>query len=128
MRNSDEQISQFSIELLSGISSIIEKSKQKAAIFLNSETTILYWSIGTFINENIKVQNRAKYGNKILATLSQQLILKFGKGFTYSALTRMCKVSECFDFQNIATLSQQLSWSHLIELSAHNSEVKIKFY
>lgn len=73
MKNSDEQIQLFSIELLSGITEIIEKSKTKAAVFLNSETTILYWSIGGFINENLKTQKRTAYGNKILATLSQQL-------------------------------------------------------
>jgi hypothetical protein len=58
MTNSDEQIQLFSIELLSGITEIIEKSKTKAAVFLNSETTVLYWSIGKFINENLKTQKR----------------------------------------------------------------------
>jgi hypothetical protein len=33
MTNSDEQIQLFSIELLSGITEIIEKSKTKAAVF-----------------------------------------------------------------------------------------------
>lgn len=128
MKNKPNEINLFSAELLTGISDIIEKSKHKAAIFLNSETTILYWSIGTFINDHLKFQNRTKYGKKILATLSQQLINKFGKGFTYSPLTRMCKIANCFDYQNIATVSQQLSWSHLIELSGLNSDVKIDFY
>jgi predicted nuclease of restriction endonuclease-like (RecB) superfamily len=93
MTNSDEQIQLFSIELLSGITEIIEKSKTKAAVFLNSETTVLYWSIGKFINENLKTQNRTSYGNKI-----------------------------------VATLSQQLSWSHLIEIATIDSEVKRDFY
>jgi predicted nuclease of restriction endonuclease-like (RecB) superfamily len=128
MTNSDEQIQLFSIELLSGITEIIEKSKTKAAVFLNSETTVLYWSIGKFINENLKTQKRTSYGNKIVATLSQQLTNKYGKGFTYTALTRMCKVADCFNPQKIATLSQQLSWSHLIEIATINSEAKREFY
>ncbi len=73
MTNSDEQIQLFSIELFSGITEIIEKSKTKAAVFLNSETTVLYWSIGKFINENLKTQKRTSYSNKIVATVSQQL-------------------------------------------------------
>ena len=128
MKNKNEKIEILSTELLTGICAIIEKSKQKAALFLNTETTILYWSIGKYMNENLKIENRTTYGNKILATLSQQLINKFGKGFTYSALTRMCKIANCFDHQNIATVSQQLSWSHLIELSGLNSDVKRDFY
>jgi hypothetical protein len=71
MKNKPNEIDLFSAELLIGISDIIEKSKQKAAFYLNTETTILYWSIGKYINDHLKVENRTKYGNKILATLSQ---------------------------------------------------------
>ena len=52
----------------------------------------------------------------------------FGKGFSYSALTRMCKVAKSFDLEIVATLSQQLSWSHLIELGAIESPLKREFY
>jgi hypothetical protein len=117
-----ELIVNFSNELLPGIIQLIEQARQNAAVYLNSETTLLYWSIGLFINENLKTNNRSEYGAKILATVSQQLILQYGKGYSYSALTRMCKVANIIDETNIATLSQQLSWSHLIELSTISDE------
>lgn len=67
----NEQITQFTDELLPGIVQLIENAKQKSAIFLNAETTLLYWSIGNHINENLKQNDRLAYGGKILVTLSQ---------------------------------------------------------
>lgn len=123
-----ELIDGFSDNLFPGIVQLIEHSRNKAAIFLNAETTLLYWNIGQFINETLKENNRLEYGSKILATLSQQLTEKYGKGFSYSALTRMCKVADTIDEKNIATLSQQLSWSHLIELATITDVLKREYY
>jgi len=115
-------------ELLPGIARIIEQARLKTAVFLNAETTLLYWAIGHFINHSLKENNRTEYGSKILATLSQLLTKKYGKGFTYTALTRMCKIAEIFDQEMIATLSQQLSWSHLIELATISDNLRREFY
>jgi hypothetical protein len=50
-----------------------------------------------------------------VTTLSQRLTQEFGRGWTKAALTRMMQFAEQFPDPNIvATLSQQLSWSHLI--------------
>jgi predicted nuclease of restriction endonuclease-like (RecB) superfamily len=40
----------------------------------------------------------------------------------------MCKVANCIDKTTIATLSQQLSWSHLIEIATISDELKREFY
>lgn len=122
------QIAKFSNELFTEIVQLIEQAKQKVALVLNTETTLLYWNIGCYINENLKVNNRLEYGAKILATLSQELTTHYGKGYSYSALTRMCKVANCIDATNIATVSQQLSWSHLIELATISDELKREYY
>ncbi len=89
---------------------------------------MLYWSIGFFIQTELKQKGEVTYGKQILVTLSQQLTERLGKGFSYSALTRMVKVAQCFDEKNIATLSQQLSWSHFIELAGVENETKRLFY
>ena len=70
------KIAKFSNELFTGIVQLIEQSKQKVALVINEETTLLYWNIGYYINENLKVNNRLEYGAKILAKLSQQLTLR----------------------------------------------------
>ncbi|MCA6362669.1 MAG: hypothetical protein IM638_06495 [Bacteroidetes bacterium] len=51
----------------------MEQARSRAAIFLNAETTLMYWEIGNFINRNLKENNRTEYGSQILATLSQEL-------------------------------------------------------
>jgi hypothetical protein len=75
------QIAKFSNELFTEIVQIIEQAKQKVAVVLNAETTLIYWNIGYYINENLKVNNRLEYGAKIIATLSQQLTMHYGKGY-----------------------------------------------
>ena len=66
--------------------------------------------------EEILQGERAEYGKQIVATLSQQLTSEYGRGFSYSALTRMVKFAEVFhDPEIVATLSRQLSWSHFRE-------------
>jgi hypothetical protein len=77
------QIAKFSNELFTGIVQIIEQAKQKVAVVLNAETTLIYWNIGYYINEDLKVNNRLEYGAKIIATLSQQLTMHYGKGYIY---------------------------------------------
>ena len=121
-------LSQTTTHLVERILALVYATRSKVAIYLNAETTLLYWSIGDFINTELKQKNQIQYGKQILVTLSQELTQNIGKGFSYSALTRMIKVAETFNQQNIATVSQQLSWSHLIELSSIEDQLKRSFY
>lgn len=54
----------------------------------------MYWNIGELINDEILQNKRAEYGKEIVATVSQQLSEQYGKGYSYSALTRMMKFSK----------------------------------
>ena len=89
--------------LLLGIETMIVDARRKVAAFLNTETTLLYWSIGNFITNELKHESYGQYGKQILATVSQELTQKHGKGYSYSAITRMIKVAESFDAESIAT-------------------------
>lgn len=115
-------------ELFSTIKSIIEDTKRSVTQSINSTLTLMYWHIGKTINNNILNNNRAEYGKEIIATLSQQLQEQYGKGYSYSSLTRMMKLATLFDEKNIATLSQQLSWSHFRELISLDDANKLEFY
>jgi len=114
--------------LTQGIFRIIENAKKRVAVYVNQETTLLYWEIGQYINQEIRPEIRAQYGAKILATVSQELTKRFGKGFSYSALTRMSHVAKVYPTEIVATVSQQLSWSHLIEISAIENDLKREFF
>ena len=114
--------------LFEQIKNLIEQTKNNVAIAVNSSMTMMYWHIGKLINDEILQNKRAEYGKEIVATVSQQLIRQYGKGYSYSALTRMMKFAKNIDEKNIATLSQQLSWSHFKELIVLEDTLKIEFY
>jgi len=119
----------YSTSLLADARNLIEKARSKVASTVNIEITLLYWQLGQRVHAEILNGDRAGYGKEILATLSQQLTQEFGTGFSYSALTRMVKFSQCFDDAKIvATLSQVLSWSHFRELLPLEKTLQREFY
>ena len=110
------------------LKSLIASTEEQVAISVNSSLTLMYWQIGFKINEDILKNSRAEYGKEILQTVSAKLTEEFGQGYSYSSLTRMMKFAQYFTFENIATLSQQLSWSHFKELLPMEDNLKIEFY
>lgn len=99
--------------LLDDLKNLIDQARQQVAVAVNVGLTHLYWQVGQRIRKDLLLEkDRAAYGKRILATLSQELTQHYGKGFTESALNRMVKFAEVFpDPQIVATLSHQLSWS-----------------
>ena len=69
-----------------------------------------YWRIGEKIVEEQGGAERSKYGERLIAGLSEKLTAEFGKGFDKTNLGRMRQFY--LTFQNVDTLRQQLSWSH----------------
>lgn len=115
-------------KLFLGIEKLINHTKQQVAIYVNNTLNNLNWSIGNYIISEIKYEIYSDYGKKILATLSQELTKSFGKGYSYSALTRMIKVASEYDSEMFATLSQTLTWSHFVELVTIKDKTKRLFY
>ncbi|MEW6440659.1 MAG: PDDEXK nuclease domain-containing protein [bacterium] len=116
-------------ELLADVLRLIEEARRQTAVAVNAGLTFLYWRIGDRIHREVLKGRRADYGERILATLSQELASEYGQGFSYAALTRMVKFSECFgDAEIVATLSRQLSWSHFRELLPLDQPLQRDFY
>ena len=70
-------------DLLSGISSILEDARRASARSVNTILTTTYWEIGHRIVEfEQKGKASAKYGEEIIAQLSEDLTTRFGKGFS----------------------------------------------
>lgn len=116
-------------DLLEDLRAMIEQARQSVATTINACLTILYWRIGHRIRSEILRKKRAGYGEEIVATVSQELMKKYGQGFTISGLSRMLKFAELFpDEQIVATLSQQLSWSHFVEILPLKEPLKRDFY
>lgn len=122
-------IGQISDHLYEGVTEIIDNSKKQVAVYVNAHSSMTFWNVGKYIIEDLNYQTYSAYGQKILATLSQRLMARYGKGFTYSALTRMMKVARLYnDPEMFATLSQTLTWSHFLELITIEDDTKRLFY
>lgn len=114
--------------LFNELSQLIEQSQLQVAVQINSTLTLLFWSIGNRINQNILQNKRADYGKQIVVTFSRQLTEKYGRNFEEKNLRRMLQFAEQFDEQIVVTLSRQLSWSHiLVLLPLKKTEAKL-FY
>jgi hypothetical protein len=111
------------------IRQLIESAKQRAAIAINSEITLLYWQVGRRIQTEILQGQRAEYGKQIIATLSQQLTQTYGKGWSDRQLRYCVLIAEVFpDREILHTLSAKLSRSHLKLIIGIDDPLKRDFY
>ena len=73
--------------------------------------------------------NKPEYGKKVVAEVSKRLEQEYGSGFDKTSISRMIKFYQEFpDFEKVATLSQQLTWSHFVEILPIQDELKRDFY
>jgi predicted nuclease of restriction endonuclease-like (RecB) superfamily len=90
---------------------------------------MLHWKLGERIHREILQGRRAQYGEEILPTLSAKLVPDYGQGFSARNLARMVKFAEAFpDEQIVATLSQELGWSHFVEILPLKKPLERGFY
>ena len=115
--------------LVEDIVQLIRQGQRRVATEVNATVVLLYWTIGKRINDEILIDKRADYGNQIIDTVSAQLSLQFGKGYSRSGLFRMVRFAKLYpDNQIVATVSRQLSWSHVVLLCQLDEEIKRDFY
>ncbi len=113
--------------LLSRISDIYAAGRVRATQSVNRELIETYWRIGEHIVEfEQQGKIRAEYGQALLQQLSRDLILRHGKGFSRSNLTRIRQFYLAYPI--CATLSHILTWSHLVELLKIDDPLERSFY
>ncbi|EDN69237.1 protein containing DUF1016 [Beggiatoa sp. PS] len=96
------------------IKNILQQSRQKAYVAVNSAMVEAYWQIGKRIVEEEQVgKQRADYGSFLIKSLSKELSVEFGKGFSVANLKNFRQFYLTFpDFEKGYTVRSQLSWSH----------------
>ena len=116
-------------DLMNNIIHQIEQAKSRVASYTNSTLVMLYWQIGFLINQEILDNKRAEYGQHIISQMARKLSTLYGNGFDFPNLSRMVKFSRLYpDQQIMVTLSQQLSWSHIIRLIVIENGLERDFY
>jgi predicted nuclease of restriction endonuclease-like (RecB) superfamily len=109
------------------IKEILSQGRQKAIKSVNTILLHTYWSVGKYIVEyEQQGKQKAEYGKELLTRLAQDLTLEYGKGFSRSNLFQIR--SFYLKFPKVQTLSEQLSWSHYVELMKVENELELSFY
>ena len=62
--------------LFSNVAQIIEKRKFNIISAANNQIVLMFWEIGKYINSVVLGMERAEYGKRIVATLSQQFVFR----------------------------------------------------
>lgn len=107
-RKSAEKIK---VGLYDRIRHIIEAARGNIARAVNFEMVVAYWHIGReIVEEEQKGRVRAKYGHKLLETLSRRLANDFGKGFDASNLWNMRQFYRIYPI--LDAVRRELSWTH----------------
>lgn len=115
--------------LFSEIRSLIEQGRQQVAVAVNATMTLLYWQVGKRINTEVLKDKRAEYGQQIVATLSRQLTIEYGNGWSEKHLRRIMQFADAFpDREIVATLWRQFTWSHIKLIIPMNDSLKRAFY
>ena len=116
-------------DLIHDVRHMIEEARASVAQAVNTGLSILYWRIGRRINQEFMQEGRAEYGEAIVSTLSRQLEIEYGRGFSAKNLRHMIRFAEVFiDESIVSTLWRQLSWSHFKEIIYLKDDLKRDFY
>lgn len=115
--------------LFQDIKLLVEQARESVVTQVNQALVLTYWQIGRMIKTDLLQADRSQYGEATLKHLALRLVQEYGNGFSYSNLTRMAKFYGYLPEQKIvATLSQQLSWSHFVELIKIDDALSRNFY
>lgn len=113
--------------LIFNIEQTVTKAKEKLSTSVNNTITETYWQIGKYIVETEQDGKiKAAYGKKLLTTLSHELTLRLGKGYSRPNLNNMRKFY--LKYPNCQTVSDKLSWSHICELIKPDDDLERSFY
>lgn len=115
--------------LVAELRQLIDSARQRAAVAVNAELTLLYWQLGSRIHREILGHQRAGYGEKIVSALARQLTAEYGRGFSAKNLHHMIRFAEVFpDEETVSALRRELSWTHLKTLIYLDDALKRDFY
>ena len=115
IEKNNKEINPIEIEqTYSSVRGYIVEAQQQVYRAVNSTMVEAYWKIGKEIYEAGGENERAAYGKRILAELSERLTAEFGKGFSERNLQMMRRFY--LTFQNANALRSELSWTHYREL------------
>ncbi|EGV33946.1 protein of unknown function DUF1016 [Thiorhodococcus drewsii AZ1] len=114
-------------QLLEAISDAYTQGRARAAQAVNTQLIETYWQVGRHIVEYEQAGNlRAEYGKALIGNLAADLGRRHGRGFSRSNLIRIRQFY--LAYPKGATLSHQLTWSHIVEILKIDDPLERSFY
>lgn len=116
--------------LYTDVCGIIDRGRERAYAAVNSSMIETYWNIGRrIVEEEQQGKERAEYGERIIENLSEQLTLRYGKGYSkrYLAYFRLFYLT-ISDLQILQTRLQNLTWSHILHVLRVDDPMAIRWY
>ena len=83
-------------QLYADVCKIIDDTRSRIAVYVNSEVCHTNWLIGKRIKEDVLFNKRAEYGKQILQNLAHLLSDKYGKGWGGLHAATLC--TRCVHF------------------------------
>ena len=115
------------LRFIEQVGETLERGRSRLASAVKTIMVGTYWEIGREIVEYEQHGNaKAEYGTKILNRLSSDLTQRYGKGFSRSNVVYIRKLY--LVYPNSQTLSDQLSFSHYVELLKIEDPLERSFY
>lgn len=129
MAKQNLKIHDGSQDLFLDLCSIIDNTRSRVAVYVNSEVCLTNWHIGKRIKEDILFNQRAEYGKQVLKTLSTKLTERYGRGWGFQTLQHCVRAAYTFSEEEIVyAVRRQFSWTHLRSLMSINDPLKRRFY
>ena len=115
---------------LTDIRTIIEQGRRQAYAQLNATMIDTYWMIGRrIVEEEQNGQNRAEYGKGLIDSLSRQLSIEYGEGFSARYLRAFRQFySAVPDYEIWKSGFPNLTWTHIYRTLRVKDNKAIRWY
>ena len=118
-----------SSQLYTDVCRIIDDTRNRVAVYVNSEVCLTNWRIGKRIKEDVLFNKRAEYGKQIVKSLSIKLTKKYGKGWSLQTLQHCIRAAYTFTEEEIVyAVRMQFSWTQLRSVMFISDPLARQFY
>lgn len=128
-RGSDVEVADTVTSLFERVSALVEEARRSASRQVNATLVLRNWHLGRLISESVLDDERGEYGRRVLATLSERLTGRYGRGFEVTSLRRMVQFAREFTENEIRVSPiRELGWTQILALLPLKSAEARVFY
>ena len=118
-----------SSQLYTDVCRIIDDTRNRVAVYVNSEVCLTNWRVGKRIKEDVLFNKRAEYGKQIVKNLSARLTERYGKGWSLQTLQHCIRAAYTFTEEEIVyAVRMQFSWTQLRSVMFISDPLARQFY